>query len=513
MISSNLPDSGANRPPLRSFLASPYLHWPIAILLFAFALTAAITGLLYPAELEARESTVWLHALTLKSGINILDHEKLAYANMNHGPLDSWIKCAIATVAPFLPSQTIIRLPVLLLLLTSVCVARIMLRGQVQSAWPAALISGSLFFLLWLSPNGVFGLVGRTDATCLWLMMLGGLFLFYAIENAARRLMWSALSGIAGMAAILTCSRYIPGVACMAALGALVLGTRERLSFSAWLQLVGTVHLAMAALFLIVFIAAAHADASLYYKHFIGFFRAGSGWLDVGPPSWNIFFAELTGLPWLSLAGILVLNIGIVVMLFRFIVNAESRRHWPMVLGAPILSLLWFVYFYAFRSNFAGGGLWYFAPFFLVVFWLLLLTQKSWSRRNPILIRALIFAGALAMINFPLIGRGLAQMVQQWPEASSGKDIATRLDTGYSVLSENSFLYKQRYSGELIDMGDVVPQVARSGFFEEKICGESDRTLRAIEEESTGLCRRQRPALTVDAAAARRALHSCFEWR
>jgi hypothetical protein len=62
------------------------------------------------------------------SGVIHLDHDKVAFVNMNHGPLDSLIKSVLATLFPFLPAQTLIRLPVLFLLLTSVAVAWRILR-------------------------------------------------------------------------------------------------------------------------------------------------------------------------------------------------------------------------------------------------------------------------------------------------------------------------------------------------------------------------------------------------
>ena len=59
-------------------------------------LAHTLGGFLYPLEMETREGTVWLHVLAMKTGINLYDHSKVAFVNMNHGPLEPILKTLVA---------------------------------------------------------------------------------------------------------------------------------------------------------------------------------------------------------------------------------------------------------------------------------------------------------------------------------------------------------------------------------------------------------------------------------
>jgi hypothetical protein len=66
------------------------------------SLLASGIAFVYPLEIETREATVWLHVLALKHGVNIYDHNQVAFINQNHGPFDPLFKLSIATLFPFL---------------------------------------------------------------------------------------------------------------------------------------------------------------------------------------------------------------------------------------------------------------------------------------------------------------------------------------------------------------------------------------------------------------------------
>src|SRR5262245_57956160 len=68
----------------------------------------------FPMELEVREGVSWLHVLTQAKGISIFDHTQVAYYGM-HGPVDHLIKTVFHILIPSLPSQSVIRITVLLL--------------------------------------------------------------------------------------------------------------------------------------------------------------------------------------------------------------------------------------------------------------------------------------------------------------------------------------------------------------------------------------------------------------
>ncbi|MGH7926530.1 MAG: hypothetical protein ACREQV_01885, partial [Candidatus Binatia bacterium] len=59
---------------------------PIFLLL---SVTMPAAAFFYPLEIETRESTVWLHVLALREGIDIYDYSQVAFINTHHGPFDS----------------------------------------------------------------------------------------------------------------------------------------------------------------------------------------------------------------------------------------------------------------------------------------------------------------------------------------------------------------------------------------------------------------------------------------
>ena len=69
----------------------------------------------FPMELEVRESTLWLHILTIKEGINIYNQDLVAYANQAHGPIDPLFKLIIHKIFFFFEPWQVSRLNNILL--------------------------------------------------------------------------------------------------------------------------------------------------------------------------------------------------------------------------------------------------------------------------------------------------------------------------------------------------------------------------------------------------------------
>src|SRR5437764_5301558 len=76
------------------------------VLLTAIFLTigflASGVAFFYPLEIETRESTVWLCVLASQQRINIYDHSRVAFVNINHRLFDPLCKFAVPTMFPFL---------------------------------------------------------------------------------------------------------------------------------------------------------------------------------------------------------------------------------------------------------------------------------------------------------------------------------------------------------------------------------------------------------------------------
>ena len=82
----------------------------LLLITFFVLLSPILIAFFYPIELEVRESTVWLHVLTMKANINIYDGKLVAYANQAHGVMDPIIKYLINLLLPFLQPWQVSRI-------------------------------------------------------------------------------------------------------------------------------------------------------------------------------------------------------------------------------------------------------------------------------------------------------------------------------------------------------------------------------------------------------------------
>src|SRR6185437_2248972 len=255
--------------------------------IFAFALHLAWLAFTSPLELEMREGSVWIHVLAKRAGVDIYDSTKVAFVNMNHGPLDPIFKAWISRCLPALPGHMVTRAFVLLGPVFLFGAAYRISRGHLATALLAA---GALFlFFFHLS---VLALVGRSDATAVCELAVCGLLAHELIvtspqrwSNRSARLMQLGL-GAASSVVFLTTSRYLPVAAALQLVvfvaqvadgndqAAPLRSDRLRLAavarnvlISAGLYLTG---------FAIVWVATLvfelHGELQSYYRHFFGFF-------------------------------------------------------------------------------------------------------------------------------------------------------------------------------------------------------------------------------------------------
>src|SRR5881296_209271 len=115
--------------------------------LVALSLFSSAVVFFYPLEIETRESTIWLHVLAMKEGINIYDHSRVAFINISHGPLDALFKFAVASLLPFLESWQVTRFAVFLLPYLFLAIAWVLLRKRQIGAPLHWLYLGSIGYL------------------------------------------------------------------------------------------------------------------------------------------------------------------------------------------------------------------------------------------------------------------------------------------------------------------------------------------------------------------------------
>jgi hypothetical protein len=136
---------------------------------FAFSMHLAWLAFTCPLELEMREGSTWIHVLAKRAGIDIYDTARVAFVNMNHGPLDPILKTLISRCMPALPGHMVLRTFVLLTPIFLFATAYRISRGDLA----AALLAAGTFFLFFCQMS-VLMLVGRPDATAICLLAICG---------------------------------------------------------------------------------------------------------------------------------------------------------------------------------------------------------------------------------------------------------------------------------------------------------------------------------------------------
>ena len=449
----------------------------LAAIVFAFCVRLAWLAFTYPVEIEVREGSVWLHVLAKRAGVDIYDPSRVAFVNMNHGPMDPIVKTWIATIFPGLPGNMVIRAPVLacpfFLFGAAYVITRRNLAGSLFAAGALYLFCVHVSRLL---------LVGRSDATTICGLSICGLLTHQLL---VRQPNWSGVFyllrhlalGTASAFVFLTSWRYLPVLAALqfvllakqlgtppilrvrvvpGALGSLmrVWGILKNLLASMALYAVGFL-----ALWLPVFLLELHGDAQMYYRRFFGFFSAQSGWGTFAGAKLQLLpEALIEPRPGLAAAALFLLPLG----LFRLRKSKLELGAWLVMLAA-----LWLTVSYGYYKNQGGGGLHYFFEFFLFAWIFLLHTLCRRSRRGTqaqlILVVAVTYL--LPLDDLRVWHRQISEARER---AVAFRASVAQHTRGEPVFGEETHLFKDKYSGELVDTGDAAAVIARSGYFGEE---------------------------------------------
>jgi hypothetical protein len=250
-------------------------------------LRAPFTAFFYPLELEWREGSTWLHVLAQLNGIDIYDHSKTAYVNMNHGPINPLITYWIARWLPDLSRWQVCRSFVLLpcvLVFASV----IALRRATRHRWLVGTIFGLATYVVIMSSGaGYFLLYGRTDATAHVLAVVALLLLFETVmaRSEVTRKVAAVLAGFMMGVSLFTLWRALPMLSCAFAIAVALVWLKTRnLRDTAYASL-GCMAGGLLVLLLLVF-DVFHGHALPFFQHFFGFFFYRP--LAVAPePNWS----------------------------------------------------------------------------------------------------------------------------------------------------------------------------------------------------------------------------------
>lgn len=444
---------------------------------FAFALHLAWLAFSSPLEIEIREGSGWLYVLAKRAGVDIYDTTQVAFVNMNHGPLDPIVKTWISRGAPVLPGYMVTRAFVLLTPVFLLAAAYLITGGHLAAAMLAA---GTLFLVL--AHMSVMAFVGRSDATAVCLLALCGALAHRLLVSRHRN--WSSGRyvatqvglGAASAAVFLTSWRFAPVIA---ALQVAVLSTQladsnldpppARLlrKLLRLLARLGTAlqHLVIssalfvagfAALWLPVFLLELHGDFRSYYRHFFGFFLGASGWGTFAGAAFHILPDELLKA---RLASLLFFAALILWGLFRLRRAPGELMAWLVMLSAN-----WLAVAYGYFKNQGGGGLHYFFEFFALA-WIFIVHAFSRRRRWGALAQLLLVCAVGLLLPYRELLAQREFLAEARKQGRVFRQYLADMTHGEPVFGEETHLFKTRYQGELVDAGDVVGAVARSGYF------------------------------------------------
>ena len=455
------------------------------VLLTAIFLTigflASGIAFFYPLEIETRESTVWLCVLASQQGINIYDHSRVAFVNMNHGPFDPLFKFAVATMFPFLESWQVTRFAVFLLPFVFLFVTfKLAGKSPGKTRLNVLFLAATGYLFLLLSAKDVI-LLGRSDATVAVLFLL----LAYASTSFApgtklRAGIHGFICGVLGTSVMLTNWRAVPPVIAVLLFALWTYRQTDRapgkLGRYYALSCIGA-SLVMSALILHYLF---DFNLTLYYKHFFGFYSHGAGWVSsnsrglvpFGDSYDHSMFSFLKSLFYPAADTITLkggpLLLALVAYLFIPRKADSANKAWSL-LSLSVLAFCVMAYY----LQFYGGGPHYFVPFFILLWFFLC---RNFSRMAPARLTLLgVCMLALVCINYrtvllPTLKRGI-KIQRAYDFMTSVRS----LQDSNTILSEDTFLFRRSRHGESIDMGDTVSAFRRTGYYGDEFNKTVDR--------------------------------------
>ena len=396
----------------------------------------------FPMELEVRESTLWLHILTIKEGINIYNQDLVAYANQAHGPIDPLFKLIIHKIFFFFEPWQVSRLNNILLF-GSIFYVNFKTLGKKKNSLSIIFLSIKIYSLIFLFTKTF---QGRADITAMLLIVclvyICSDHLFY--KKNFKLIFSSFLFSLI----ILTNWRFLP--VCLAIIFyPLILEDKLKDIFSLhkiyiFLKIVFFVSLPF---FLILYL---YFDLSLE-NYFIGFFYFES--------FFNIkhFFTGLLNLLRVEKLYILILLILFYLIKFRKTMDLGLK----FILKIFVCLLVFISCLISYLYNYVGGGIYYFTPVILFLWYLIIFEYRNnyFTLRRDHIINLVII-----IISLIIISASLKNSFRSYKKMADNYDNALKLNlylkdlhnSKKKILSESLHFHKKNYSGEKIDIGDLI---------------------------------------------------------
>ena len=250
----------------------------LALVFLAAGLSASAVAFFYPLEIETRESTVWLHVLALKHGVNLYDHTQVAFINTNHGPFDPLFKLLIVTLFPFLEAWQVTRFSVFILPYGFLFAAWKLIGKQSRQSFLEVAYLGSIGYLFLIVSAKEFLFVGRSDATAaILLLVLTSLAISKAPKKTWSWLLHGFTCGSVGILLMLTNWRMVPVVLALFIFSLWMMRYKRQAALRDLALYSSSYLCACAAIFGLLLYHSFGSDLSLYYSHFFGVYAKASG--------------------------------------------------------------------------------------------------------------------------------------------------------------------------------------------------------------------------------------------
>lgn len=405
----------------------------------------------YPLELEVRESTLWLHVLTMKANINIYDGKLVAYANQAHGVMDPIIKYLINLWLPFLQPWQVSRIFWILTYFLIFFINYLTFKSlKKKNLLSIILISSIVFYSLFFLFTKTFQ--GRADITASFFIILLSYFCIdrdFLYKNKA--LIIALLAAII----LLTNWRFLILVACIITYS-LAINIRK-IRFFEFYFFKKLIFLFFIFLSLPLFIFWFFFDFNLntFINYFIEFFYFESHF------NLNHFILGFKSL--LKVEKFFVLII-FSILLFLILHKQTKKKY----IHKNRIKLLFFFFVTLFSIiqylyNYVGGGIYYFTPitFFL---WFLFIDfiKNDTDEFNKIKLKSIssylliIFIIVIFISSVKSSILSSIYLVKTFNEARVANKYFSQLSEENSVLSESLHFFKKKYNNEKIDIGDLL---------------------------------------------------------
>jgi hypothetical protein len=421
------------------------------LIIFFVLLSPILIAFFYPMELEIRESTLWLHVLTMKANINIYDGKLVAYANQAHGVMDPIIKYLINLLLPFLQPWQVSRIFWILSYFLIFLINYLVFKNlKKKNLLIISLVTSIIFYSLLFLFTKTFQ--GRADITALFFIIL---LSYLCIDRDFLYKNKSVIIAFLAAIILLTNWRFLILVACLI-IYPLAMNIKK-IKFFKFYFFTRLLFLTFVFLTIPLFIFWLFFDfnSNIFINYFIKFFYFKSH-LNL-----NHFTEGFKNLLRVEKFFVLILfSILLFYTLYKsatkiFIYKNKIKLFFFIVV--VLFSIIQYLY------NYVGGGIYYFTPVPIFLWFLFIDLIKNdpvyfnnieLKFKSSFLLIVLIIVISLSSVKNSILAS--IHLVKTFNEATLANQYFSQLFDKNLVLSESLHFFKKKYNNEKIDIGDLL---------------------------------------------------------